>query len=107
KPTLRGLQTRAVTAHCSSHQNLCSRRRPRSIAPNNHRNRQSELHTTVANRHVSEGKTRKVIEKATRLSSARCTSYKPSLSCGKAKTMAPHSERSVRVRRLIASPRKA
>src|SRR5690625_6497743 len=28
-------------------------------------------------------------------------------SCGKAKTMRPHSERSLRVRRLIASPRKA
>ena len=28
-------------------------------------------------------------------------------SCGKAKTMRPHSERSLRARRLIASPRKA
>jgi len=74
KPTLRGLQTRAGTAHCSSHQNLCSRRSQRSFAPNNHRNSESELYTTVAKRHVSEGNTRRLLEKETRFFCVRCTS---------------------------------
>src|SRR5690625_2351208 len=82
-------------------------RSQRSSAPNNHRNSESELYSTVAKHHVSEGNTRRLLEKEKRFFCVRCISQKLSLSCGKAKTMRPHSERSLRVRRLIASPRKA
>src|SRR5690625_3336340 len=57
--------------------------------------------------HVSEGNTRRLLEKENRFFCVRCTSKKLSLSCGKAKTMRPHSKRFLRTRRLIASPRKA
>src|SRR5690625_142945 len=56
---------------------------------------------------TSEGNTRRLLEKENRFFCVRCFSKKLSLSCGKAKTMKPHSGRSLRVRRLIASPRKA
>src|SRR5690625_2218148 len=92
KPTLRGLQTRAGTAHCSSH------RKP--LFPQG---------STVlrSKHHVSEGNTRRLLEKENRFFCVRCISKKLSLSCGKAKTMRPRSERSLRVKRLIASPWKA
>src|SRR5699024_8310497 len=47
------------------------------------------------------------LKKKTAFSACDVFSKKLSLSCGKAKTMRPHSECSLRVRRLIASPRKA
>src|SRR5699024_6725677 len=82
------LQSPRETHSAGSSDTCYSRRSQRSSAPNNHRNSESELYSTVANRtmlameiHVD--------------------------SSGKAKTMRPHSERSLRVRRLIASPRKA
>src|SRR5690625_1167133 len=84
-----------------------SPRSQRSSAPNNHRNSESEIYRTVAKHHVSEGNTRRLLEKENRFFCVRCISKKLSLSCGKAKTMRPHSELSLRVRRLIASPRKA
>src|SRR5690625_2658242 len=107
KPTLRGLQTRAGTAITRPTENLCSRRSQRSSAPNNHRDSEIELYSTVAKYYVSEGNTRRLLEKENRFFCVRCFSKKLFLSCGKAKTMRPHSERSLRVRRLIASPRKA
>src|SRR5690625_1994507 len=61
----------------------------------------------VAKHKTSERNTRRLLEKVNRFFYVRCFSKKLSLSCGKAKTMRPHSERSLRVRRLIASPRKA
>src|SRR5690625_963314 len=92
--TLRGLQTRAGTALTRPTENLCSRRTrkataafasheengfvfsrsQRSFAPNNHRNSESELYTTVAKRHVSEGNTRRLLEKETRFFCVRCIS---------------------------------
>src|SRR5690625_2010317 len=83
-----------------------SPRSQRSSAPNNHRNSESEIYRTVAKHHVSEGNTRRLLEKENLVFCVRCISKKLSLSCGKAKTMRPHSERSLRVRRHIASPRK-
>ena len=76
KPTLRGLQTRAVPAGVNG----------------------PSLQTSI------------VIVKASfilLLPNAMLAKEIHEDSCGKAKTMRPHSERSVRVRRLIASPRKA
>src|SRR5699024_10715517 len=67
--------------------NLSSRSSQRSSAPNNHRNSESEIYRTVAKHHVSEGNTRRLL----RESEDDETPQRAFL----------------RVRRLIASPRKA
>src|SRR5690625_1633131 len=82
-------------------------RSQRSSAPNNHHNSESKQYSTVAKYHFSEENTRRLLEKKTRFFCVRCISKKPSLSCEKAKRMRTRIERSLRVRRLIASPRKA
>src|SRR5699024_10172329 len=82
-------------------------RSQRSSTPNNDRKRESKIYRTVAKPHVSEGNARRLLEKEHRFFCVRCVSQKLSLSCAKAKTMRPHNERPLRVRRLIASPRKA
>src|SRR5699024_11078698 len=48
------------------------------------------------------------LKKKIRFFCVRCISKKPSLSCGKAKTMRPHSERGYYLRKLLCSlaPRK-
>src|SRR5699024_1261549 len=76
KPTLRGLQTRAVPAGVNGPplQTTIVIVQPSCIVM---------LPNTISAKEIHED------------------------SCGKAKTMRPHSERSLRVRRLIASPRKA
>src|SRR5690625_4933559 len=58
--------------------------------------------------HVSEGNTRRLLEKENRFYCVRCVSKKLSLSCGKAKTMRPHSERGNCLSKLLCSlaPRK-
>src|SRR5690625_3889071 len=57
-------------------------RSQRSSAPNNHRDGESELYNTVAKFHVSEGNTRRLLEKEKRFFCVRCISKKHSLSCG-------------------------
>src|SRR5699024_471094 len=81
------LQPPRETHSAGSSDTCCSRRSQRSFAPNKHRNSESELYTTVAKRHVSEGNTRRLLEKVNRFFCVRCFSKKLSLSCGKAKTM--------------------
>src|SRR5699024_2864840 len=95
------------TRSAGSSDTCYSRRSQRSSATNNHRKSESDPCSIVAEYHVSEGNTRRLLEKENHFFCVRCFSKKLSLSCGKAKTMRPHSERSLRVRRLIASPRKA
>ena len=90
-PPLRGLQTRAGTAITRPTEDICSRRSQRSSAPNNHCNRGNQLYSFVSKLHVSEGKTRRLLEKENRFFCVRCISKKPYLSCGKAKTMRPRS----------------
>src|SRR5690625_4575102 len=51
-------------------------RSQRSSAPNNHRNSESELYSTVAKHHVSEGNTRRLLEKEKRFFCVRCISQK-------------------------------
>src|SRR5699024_1396674 len=82
------LQPPRETHSAGSSDTCYSRRSQRSSAPNNHRNSESELYSTVDNRTILA----MVLQVD---------------SCGKAKTMRPRSERSLRVRRLIASPWKA
>jgi|SRR5690625_2468455 len=87
KPTLRGLQTRAGTAIT---------RPTKTLVPA--RVNGPPLQTTIG------------IVKASYtvlLSNTMLAKEIHVDSSGKAKTMRPHSERSLRVRRLIASPRKA
>jgi len=56
----------------------------------------------------SEGNTRRLLEKEYRFFCVRCISKKLSLSCGKTKTMRPHSERGYYLSKLLCSlaPRK-
>src|SRR5690625_143452 len=85
-----------------------SPRSQRSSAPNNDRNSECKLYSTDAKHHVSEGNRRRLLEKENRFFCVRCFSKKPSLSCGKAKTMRPHSERGYYLSKLLCSlaPRK-
>src|SRR5699024_1455740 len=82
------LQPPRETHSAGSSDTCCSRRSHRSSAPNNHRHSESDLYSNVANRAM--------LAKEIHVDSS-----------GKAKTMRPRSERSLRVRRLIVSPRKA
>src|SRR5690625_235029 len=58
------LQPPRETHSAGSSDTCCSRRSQRSFAPNNHRNSESELYTTVAKRHVSEGNTRRLLRES-------------------------------------------
>src|SRR5690625_2262914 len=107
KPTLRGLQTRAIPANVFGGTSNRSPRSQRSSATNNYRKVEVGLDSIVAKHYVSEGNTRRLLEKENHFFCVRCFSKKLFLSYGKAKTMRPRSECSLRVRRLIASPRKA
>src|SRR5699024_8983183 len=98
-PTLRGLQTRAGTAHCSSH------RKP--LFP-----QMFSVGRVIADPGVNGPSLQTTIV----IAKARYTELLPNTmlakeihedSSGKAKTMRPHSERSLRVRRPIASTREA
>src|SRR5699024_898964 len=58
------LQPPRETHSAGSSDTCCSRRSQRSFAPNKHRNSESELYTTVAKRHVSEGNTRRLLRES-------------------------------------------
>ena len=82
----------------------CSRRSQRASAPNDHRNSEIVLlYSTVAKYHVSEGNTWRLLEKESRFFCVRCISKKLFLSCRKAKTMRPHSERGHYLSKLLCS----
>ena len=71
--------------HSAGSSDTCfSRRSQRSSAPNNHLNSENELYSIVAKHHVSEGNTRRLQRESE-----------------------DDETRPLRVRRLIASPRKA
>src|SRR5699024_7792650 len=89
-----GLQTRAVPTNVFGGASIYAQSQEPTVLRSKH--------------HVSDGNTRRLLEKENRFFCVRCFSKKLSLSCGEAKTMRPHSERGNYLSKLPCSlaPRK-
>jgi len=117
KPTLRGLQTRAIPAGQGRLRQLLHRTKKNGLYFRGVNG--PPLQTTIIivkasytvllpNIILAKEIPEDSLKKKTRYFCVRCISKKPSLSCGKAKTMRPHSERGHYLSKLLCSlaPRK-